>query len=473
MLFNSIPFFLFFPIVFVIYYLLPGRFRWSMLLLASVAFYMYASVQTVFVPIVITICSFACGVLVEKNAQNNKGKFYYVIGIILNLGLLLFYKYINFILGNICGFIKYFNNTSPFVLNYAMPIGISYITFQAVGYLTEIRKGNQHAEKNMGHFAAYIFFFPKLLSGPIERAHNFLPQLHGESEICYENVADGAKRFLLGLLKKLVVADRLAIYTNAVLGNAEHHKGATLAIASLFYTVQLYADFSGYTDMALGIAKMLGFKMAENFELPFFAKTMTEFWRRWHMSLTSWITDYIYNPLVFKLRKLEKYGVMLTSVLTLTVIGLWHGANWTFIIFGLLHGLMISVELLLRKSRRKFGKKYPRLESYLGMLFVFVFFTFTLVFFKAESVNQAFIVLKGIVHFKGPVFYESLSVMMLNCVVGALFIVSEIKKGFYKESFSFFNNKSSAIRCFSYVSVCIIILLFGVFDGGQYIYFQF
>lgn len=479
MLFNSIPFFIFFTVVFILYYGLPHKLRWVLLLASGAFFYIYSSPATIAVPVIITLFTYFCGIITAQNANNRIGKIAYASGLIVNLGLLIFYKYINFFIANSIQFIKALNGSTSssdgnyHVLNLIIPLGISYITFQAIGYLVEIRKGNMKPEGNIGLFAAYVFFFPKLLSGPIERAHNFLPQLLTQKEFDYMQIVEGMKRVLWGLFKKLVIANRLAIYTDAVFNNAQQHNGVTLAAASLFYTFQLYADFSGYTDMAIGFAQMLGFRLSENFNLPFFAKSMTEFWRRWHISLTSWITDYIYNPLVFRLRYLEKYGVMLTSIITLTIIGFWHGASWTFILFGLFHGLMISVELLIRKYRKKISKKFPFGDSLLGMLFTFFFFTFTLIFFRADSIQNAFFVLAKISSFNGSLFYDSLSMMLVNYFCILCLIAVEMKIAFYNGSFSFFHNENWIIRNLSYAFILIMILLLGVFDSGQFIYFQF
>ena len=296
MIFNSINYFLFLLVVFITYYLLPGKFRWLLLLLASICFYLIGGAAITFVvPAVIILSTYCCGILIEQSTSPRKKKAYYLSGLFINIGLLAFFKYINFfILTAFQGF--HFlkgafgsasaNAQPPVITNLIVPLGISYITFQAIGYLIELNRGNNKAEKNVGLFATYLMFFPKLFSGPIEPAQDFLPQLRQQHDFNYAQVVTGLKRILWGLFLKLVVANRLAIYTDAVFYNYTHHSGTTIMVAAIFFTIQLFADFAGYTDMAIGSAQILGYKLIENFNTPFVAKSVTEFWRRWHISVS-------------------------------------------------------------------------------------------------------------------------------------------------------------------------------------------
>lgn len=360
------------------------------------------------------------------------------------------------------------------MLKIIVPLGISYITFQAIGYLIEVKRGNEVAEKNFGIFATYIMFFPKILSGPIERAHKFLPQLRENKDFNYDQVAGGLRRILWGLFLKLVVADRLVLYTSAVFDNYQYHTGVTLIVAAIFFPIQLYADLGGYTAIAIGSAQVLGYKLMENFDTPFIAKTVSEFWRRWHISLTTWVNEYIYNPIVIKWRNWNEWGPVMGVVATFLILGFWHGASWNFIIFGLLQGIIISLEFLSRKIRKRIRKNVPdRLNTIVSRAYTFGYFCFSSIFFRANTANDAIIIIKRIITIRGGVYIGTPSVIICS-LFGILIITME---GWiyakYQGRITFFNSKSAWIRKLSYSLVIIIILLIGVFDGGQFIYFKF
>ena len=484
MIFNSINYFLFLLVVFIVYYLLPGKFRWLLLLIASISFYLIGGAAITFVvPAVIILSTYCCGILMEQSSTARKKKAYYLTGLIINVGLLAFFKYINFfILTAVQGF-NFFKNLfgsaaasarAPVITNLIVPLGISYITFQAIGYLIEIHRGSSKAEKNIGLFATYLMFFPKLFSGPIEPAQDFLPQLRQPHPFEYAQVVTGLKRILWGLFLKLVVANRLAIYTDAVFYNYTRHSGATIAVAAIFFTIQLFADFAGYTDMAIGSAQILGYKLIENFNTPFVAKSVTEFWRRWHISLSSWVNEYIYNPIVFTYRDWNKAGVVFAGMVTFLILGFWHGPSWNFIFFGFLQGLILAIEFLSRKMRKRMRSKIPVwLNNFLGVTFTFGYFTFASIFFKASNLSDGMQLIKRIFTKGGPVYYENPS-MMLFSVLGILMVlIVEIKKANYDTRFSLFNNEKWLVRNLSYAVLVMIILMMGVFDGGQFIYFKF
>lgn len=483
MIFNSINYFLFLPAVFILNYIVPCRFRWMLILVASVFFYMIAGAATIIVAIVIILCTFIFGILIERTSNARRKKTYFLSGLFINLGLLIFFKYINFFIATALDGFNFINHLvrdeqtvkhSSIILQLVVPLGISYITFQAIGYLIEINRGNQNSEKNLGFFATYLLFFPKLLSGPIERAHNFLPQLRQKHVFNYEQVVEGLKRILWGLFLKLVVANRLALYTDAVFNNSDKHSGITLLMASVFFTVQLFADFAGYTDIAIGSAQILGYRLMENFNSPFIAKSVTEFWRRWHISLTTWVNEYIYNPIVIKWRNWNKWGVVFAAMVTFLILGFWHGANWTFIIFGFLQGIALTLEFLSRRLRKRIRSKIPSwLNTVLGISFTFGYFCFSTIFFKANTATDAFSIVGKIFTFSGPLYFEGPSILIYS-FFGIFFLaIAGLIREFYPERISFFNNKHWIVRILSYDLLIIIILLLGVFDGGQFIYFQF
>lgn len=483
MLFNSINYFLFLFAVFILNYIVPCRFRWMLILIASIFFYMIGGSTTIAVPIVIIFGTFIIGILIERTSNLGRKKAYFLLGLFINLGLLIFFKYINFFIATFVDGFDLINqlvlseqavNHSSIILKLVVPLGISYITFQAIGYLIEIVRGNHNSEKNLGLFATYLMFFPKLLSGPIERAHNFIPQLHEKHEFNYELVVAGLKRILWGLFLKLVVANRLALYTDAVFNNFDKHSGITLLIASVFFTIQLFADFAGYTDIAIGSAQILGYRLMENFNSPFIAKSVTEFWRRWHISLTTWVTEYIYNPIVINCRSWNKWSVVFAAMVTFLILGFWHGASWTFIIFGFLQGIALSVEFLSRRLRKRIRSKMPSwLNNVIGISFTFGYFCFSTIFFKANTAADAFSILGKIFTFSGPLYFESPSILIYS-FFGIFFLaLAGLIKEFYSERISFFNSKHWIVQNLSYILLIILILIIGVFDGGQFIYFQF
>lgn len=485
MLFTSIVFALFFFIVAVIYYILPGKFRWIWILLSGIFFYMYSNPAYILVPAFIILITYYAGRQMEKATSPKKARQFYLLAIIANIGVLVFFKYTNFFTSSAFDFInfmkqRWFHSTGTFnnslLISVIAPLGISYITFQAIGYLIEIKRGNHSAEKNLGHFATFLLFFPKITAGPVERAHHFLPQLKQVNKFDLSNISKGLKLVLWGLFKKLVVADRLSLYVSAILNNASHHTGITLILASVFFVVQMYADFSGYTDMALGFALILGFDLTQNFNRPLLAKSVTEFWRKWHISLTTWFTDYFYNPIVIAKRDWGKWSVVYAFFITFIVLGFWHGANWTFIVFGALQALILTIEFFTRKIRKNIRKKIPAWLNTIGGITVTIgYFAFSLIFFRANSVGDALTIIKRIFTARGPLFFDrdDPSSFIFSFLGIFILLLIESKGEYYKGNFSFFNNKNWLVRNLSYAALIIIILLIGVFDGGQFIYVQF
>jgi alginate O-acetyltransferase complex protein AlgI len=482
MLFNSINYFLFLAAVFVLNYVIPGRFRWIILLSASIAFYLIGGAETFFVPIIIIFVTFSCGRLIDRASNLKYRQIFFYSGLIVNLGLLIFYKYINFFIAAFLDGFRVFHdifsngniaNHKSVALHLVIPLGISYITFQALGYLIEIKRGTQNSEKNPGLFATYILFFPKLLSGPVERAHNFLPQLRQIQKLDYDNVVEGLKRILWGLFLKLVIANRLALYTENVLGHYTDHSGITLLIASIFFPIQLFADFGGYTEIAIGSARLLGYKLIDNFNRPFLATSVTEFWRRWHISLTTWVTDYIYNPIVIACRNSNKWAIVTAAMVTFLILGFWHGANWNFIIFGLLQGIILSIEFFSRKFRKKIRNVLPLwLTSFSGVIFTFGYFCFSLIFFKAANSTEAFSIIGKILTMHGSLYLD-LTNLAFSAFGIIILLLKDFKDELYLGRFNFFHSKKAWVRYPAYLSVIFIIILFGVFEESSFIYLQF
>jgi len=435
-----------------------------------------------FVPIYILILGFTividyfAGILIE-NSEGKRRKLFLILSLIANIGVLAVFKYHNFLNENVSFLMHGFGLSNPIpYLSIILPIGLSFYTFQAMSYTIEVYRGNQKAERHFGIFSLYIMFYPLLLAGPIERPYNLLPQLRIKQDFEYTRVVEGLRLMLWGLFKKLVIADRLAIYVNAVYNNYEAHNGTTLILASIFFTFQIYCDFSGYSDMAIGAAKVMGIKLMNNFNRPYFSRSMSEFWKRWHISLSSWFRDYVYITLGGNRVSIPRWYLNLFIVFLIS--GLWHGANWTYVIWGALNGFYLIFAIISQGFRNKAKRlvgldKLPWLNNLLEVMITFALSSFAWIFFRANHVTDAFGIIKKIATSRGSLFIESPSMMIYSFLGLFILFLVEFKKEYYKGKFSFFNNEKWIIRALSCCFLIITILLFGVFDGGQFIYFQF
>jgi D-alanyl-lipoteichoic acid acyltransferase DltB (MBOAT superfamily) len=342
MLFNSLSFLIFFLIVSTLYFALPHRFRWILLLAASCFFYMC------FVPVYILILAatigvdFVAGILIERTPDPARKKAYLIMSIVSVCAILFVFKYFNFFNNNVAALAKVLHWNYPMkTLRLILPIGLSFHTFQSLSYVFEVYRGRQRAEKHFGLYSLYVMYFPQLVAGPIERPQNLLHQFKEVKRFDWQRLWDGASLSIWGLFKKVVVADSLAIYTDTIYNNSTQHTGTSLLLATYFFAIQIYCDFSGYSDIASGISRIYGIELMKNFETPYFAKSISEFWSRWHISLSTWFRDYLYIPLggnrVSLARSMFNIGVVFL------ISGLWHGANWTFVIWGALHGFYYLV----------------------------------------------------------------------------------------------------------------------------------
>jgi D-alanyl-lipoteichoic acid acyltransferase DltB (MBOAT superfamily) len=345
-----------------------------------------------------------------------------------------------------------------------------------MSYTIEVYRGHQKAERNFGIYALYVMFYPQLVAGPIERPQNLLYQFYEKHNFNYARVVDGLKMMLWGLFKKIVIADRLAIYVNAAYNNPEHHNGTTLILATIFFAFQIYCDFSGYSEIAIGAAKVMGFELMTNFNRPYFSRNISEFWKRWHISLSTWFKDYLYISLGGSRVSIPRWYFNLFFVFL--VSGLWHGANWTFIIWGAINGFYLVFALITQNFRDSFDKitgfnKLPKLNQFIQILLTFLLTCFAWIFFRANNLTEALLIIKKIFTQSGSLYYENPS-MLIFSFLGILMLLSvEMKKEYYNGKFSLFNNDKWIVRNLSYAILVILILLLGVFDGGQFIYFQF
>jgi len=438
---------------------------------------MYVKISYIFIVLFIIIINYWLGILIQQTDSGQRKKAFFYLSLLVNLSVLIFFKYWNFLILNLFEFFGWFhlnNAVSVPLLDIALPIGLSYYIFQTIGYITDIKRGTIEAETNFYRFTLFTIYFPKLLVGPIERANHFLPQLKKKISFDKENITEGAKRIAWGLFKKLVVADRIDIYHHAVIVSSANQSGSTILLASVLYTFQVYADFSGYTDIALGSARMFGFDLMENFKRPLLAKTISDFWRRWHISLSSWVNDYIYNPIVLKERDLGKWGVFYALLVSFIVIGIWHGAAWNYVLFGLLQALAIIYEVATKKTRKRISKKInPVIYNSASILLTFLFVTFSLIIFESDTFSKAINIITGIFLNHGPVFYDKPSTLLFMITGCAIMFLIDIDREFKLFRFSLFSNKSWIVQQIGYALLLIYILLAGVFDGGQFIYFSF
>ncbi len=472
MLFNSLHFVFFFILTTTIYFLLPHRWRWAFLLLISCYFY------AVFVPVYILILAFTivvdywAGRLIEDNRERRKPLL--LASLIVNIGFLAFFKYYNFLNENLTALLGLggWRNPVP-ALRILLPIGLSFHTFQAMSYTIEVYRGHQKAERHFGIYALYVMFYPQLVAGPIERPQNVLHQFYRKVDFKYDRIVAGLRLMLWGLFKKVVIADRLSIYVDAVYNNATHHSGITCIVATIFFAFQIYCDFSGYSGIALGAAKVLGIDLMENFRRPYLSASIKDFWSRWHISLSTWFRDYLYIPLGGSRVSLPRH--LANLLIVFMVSGLWHGASWTFVIWGALHGIYLVAEHLLQrfvfKKKETTKRGLAALPSY---LLTFCLAAFAWIFFRADSVGTAFTIIQNIFTLKPGTFFVGFAAGFVYAVALIIFLIlAEINQEFLAEKWSMIWSPRPAVRMAGYALQLLAMLLIGVFNGGQFIYFQF
>ncbi len=484
MLFNSFEFLLFFPIVTLIYFLLPHKLRWFHLLVASCVFYMAFIPVYILILFLTIIIDYAAGIMIE-NAEGSRRKAFLGLSIVANIGVLGFFKYYNFFIENLNELFHMTHvNSNLSLLHFILPIGLSFHTFQAMSYTIEVYRGNQKAERHFGIYSLYVMFYPQLVAGPIERPQNMLHQFYEKHEFEYDNAVAGLRMMIWGLFKKAVIADRLAMVTDPIFNNPKEYDSITLMIGVVFFAFRIYCDFSGYSNIALGSARVMGFKLMTNFNRPYNAKSISEFWRKWHISLSTWFNDYLYTPLAVSLRNMGIYAVVVASIVTFLVSGLWHGAAWHYIVWGGLHGVAIAYEVLTRKTRKKIFKKLPKeIADLVGMFFTFAYVCFTYIFFAANNMKDAVYIVSRIPH----AFVEAINIAMgkgglhlpvspaklLMCIaaIGAMEVVHIIQN---KRSLNILLEQQPRIlRWGIYYAFIFAILYMGVFQNRQFIYFQF
>lgn len=491
MLFNSYSFMIFFPIVLAVYFVIPKKARYMWLLLASYYFYMGWNVKYAALIAFSTIITYACGRLLGRT-QHKK----WVIGgcLGINLAILFFFKYFDFFMGSVNQVLAKVG-VSPLQTGFdiILPVGISFYTFQALGYIIDVYRGEIEPEKNFFRYALFVSFFPQLVAGPIERSKNLLKQVDHVEEIRlwnYKRIADGLTLMLWGYFLKMVIADRAAILVDTVYNQYWMYGSIEIVLATFLFGVQIYCDFASYSQIAIGAAKVMGFELMENFNAPYLANSIKDFWRRWHISLSSWFKDYLYIPLGGnRCSRVKKYRNLLVTFL---VSGLWHGANWTFVIWGGLHGLYQIIGDLLKPAKEAFNKRFEvKTESFsykFGQIVItYILVSFTWLFFRAESVSGAFEMVKNIftkinpwVLFDQSLYTLGLDVTEVHILIVALviLILVDCVRFFKGQTIEKFLNE----QCLYFRWGVVFFLLFFIFIYGsygigysaqQFIYFQF
>ena len=482
MLFNSIQFIYFFLAVSFLYFFLPYKYRWFLLLAASCYFYMF------FIPYYILILAFTividyfAGIFIEKALSPKKRKLFLIFSIAANVGVLAFFKYYNFANDNLTQLFALFNIKNPVpLLEIVLPIGLSFHTFQAMSYTIEVYRGNFKAERHFGIYALYVMFYPQLVAGPIERPQNVLPQLRQNSDFDVQRVLSGLRMMLWGIFKKVAIADLLAGMVNAAYNDVPGHSGLALLTATYLFSIQIYCDFSGYSDIALGSARIMGINLMENFRNPYFSKSIAEFWKRWHISLSSWFRDYLYIGLGGN--RTTKARWLTNLMIVFLVSGLWHGANWTFIIWGALHGTYLVTSELTKSYRNYLAKFFFRkpdswFQKSLNVFITFNLASFAWIFFRANSTADAFLAVNKI----GSVFFDfhNITKDFRNAIFAiapggirmALVLIVFMFIAEYKISFP--KLQLSKARNYAYfIIMLMLIIILGQSIREQFIYFQF
>jgi D-alanyl-lipoteichoic acid acyltransferase DltB (MBOAT superfamily) len=483
MLFNSFSFFIFLPIVLVLYLITPKKYRWGLLLIASYYFYMSWNASYAILIAFSTLVTYASGIYIYKSKKEKSKKVIVAISFIVNLAILFFYKYFNFFSRTTEKlFDKVGMNIDAPILDILLPVGISFYTFQALSYTMDVYRNEIKPERHLGIYALFVSYFPQLVAGPIERSKHLLPQLRSLKQFEYDNLRTGAILILWGFFKKVVIADRVAILVNTVYDNPSDYTGIETLWAVLLFSFQIFCDFSAYTDIARGVARLMGIDLMKNFDSPYFAKSITEFWRRWHISLSTWFRDYLYIPLGGSRKGLQRTYINLFLVFLIS--GLWHGASMNFIIWGAMHGVFIVIEKIFNRGKTIVVIKQNSLaSSLLRGIFTFSIVTFLWIFFRADTFSDAIIVVKNLFNWKAENFvngslYElglTANEFLWVLIFIVLMLVVEYYNSFVNSISKWIAKQHIVLRWGSYLAFVLIILIFGAYGGEQqeFIYFQF
>jgi D-alanyl-lipoteichoic acid acyltransferase DltB (MBOAT superfamily) len=491
MLFNSIDFAFFLPIVFILYWFVTNRNLKAqnlLLLIASYFFYGWWDWRCLLLLIIISTSNYFVGKWIDRNDLNNKKKIWFTAGLVINIGILGIFKYYNFFVDSFVNLISLFGyNLSKASANIVLPLGISFYTFLSLSYLIDIYKKNLDADRNIIEVLLTLSFFPIILAGPIQRPSSLLPQIAKKRVFIYDQAVDGLRQILWGLFTKIVIADKLALHVDDIFHNVSAYSGSTLLIGIIFYSLQIYADFSGYSNIAIGIGKIFGFNLMQNFAYPYFSRDITEFWKRWHISLTTWFRDYIFLPISFNVSwivkndrvifiKTEMFIYIVASIITWFLTGLWHGANFTFIIWGMIHGFFLIIYQWQKSPRKKLFKKFGItnknpiviiIETLITLIIVMIAW----VFFRSSSIHQANLFIAGI--FSSSLFSFPQVLPKKVILITILFILAEWLQRNKQYALQVENVKYRIVRWGIYYGIIVLIFL-SLGDSQQsFIYSKF
>ena len=485
MVVNSLAFFWFFLVVLIVYYACQTRkgIQNFFLLICSYWFYSQINIKMTILLAILTLVFWLIGKFIDKALEKEQARhasLLTTLSVVIGIGALFYFKYLDFFIGSFVSAANMIGlHLSWTALHLVVPIGLSFFTFKLMSYTLDIYHGKINHEPNVLNFANFIAFFPTILSGPIDRPKQFLKQLAQSRLFNSDNLMTGFRRVLWGMFMKMCIADRLDLYISAVWNNYEHHSALSIIFVSLLYPFQMYADFSGYSEMAIGVSLMLGFKVAENFKRPFFTINISQYWSRWHMSLTSWLTDYVFMPLNIKLRNWGTNGTIAAIMLNMTFIGMWHGADWTFFLFGVYHGLwyiplMVSGQFFKKTKIKVNALGWPTFPYVMKMAGNYLVVTFGLMLFHSNNINEFWTVLCRIPEaWNGGLFFD-MPTLVNAAICSIALIYVDIQEEWFPQKKLYLPTWSEKWRWELTVSIEIVaILLFGIFDSNQFIYFQF
>lgn len=476
MLFNSFEFAIFFVLVFAIYWFALGKKRVAqnyLLLVSSYVFYGWWDVKFLLLIVFSSLVDFYVSKKLEEEERPKHRKMLMGTSILVNIGLLGVFKYFNFFAENFALAMSGLGwEVDTFTLNVVLPVGISFYTFQTLGYTIDVYRKKLHATHNLTTFMCYVSFFPQLVAGPIERASNLLGQFAEKRSFDYHNAANGVRQILFGLFKKVVIADNCSVLVDQIFGNYEHESGYHLILGAILFSFQIYGDFSGYSDIAIGVARLFGFKLMTNFRYPYFSRDIAEFWRRWHISLSTWFRDYVYIPLGGS--RVKRSRAILNTMIVFVVSGFWHGANWTFIFWGIINGLLFLPLLLVNSNRKNLdtiaeNRIFVPLRDLARVLLTYTLVCVAWVFFRAEDLNQAISYLGQL--FTADFGFSLMGIRMLALI--ALLVAIEWFGRSKEFALEVKGSESPWFRRSVYVATILLLFLEGRDAGQQFIYFQF
>lgn len=476
MLFTSAEFLIFLPVVFALYWLLSRRVQWqnALVVAASYLFYGWWDWRFLLLIAFTSLCSYVFGLLINKSlteGKSRKARCFNVLNIVINIAILALFKYHNFFVESLMNLFPRIG-AEKLLLNLILPVGISFYTFQALSYTIDVYRRKIEPTKDIVQFFAYVSFFPQLVAGPIERATQLLPQFGKEKYFDYSMAVDGIRQMLWGFFKKIVVADNCAVFVDNIWGDYAAQPGSTLLVAAILFSIQIYCDFSGYSDIAIGCAKLFGIRLMQNFNVPYFSRDIAEFWRRWHISLTTWFRDYIYIPMGGS--RVSKSKVIRNTLVIFLVSGLWHGANWTFVAWGAYHAVLFLPLIILGRNRKYTnvvaeGRAFPSLKETGQMLLTLLLAMIGWVLFRSETIGQAWSFLGGMF---GKTLFTMPSVPYKTVLFVLVMLVVEWIQRKKAHGFAMECVKSGVLRYACYTAVLVLIFVYGVFNE-TFIYFQF